>query len=299
MRLLINDVWKPAMCVLMLKGKIGITAKHVLPFLRKSTQVKIENAHMTNKNNGCYVFNTTSIKTEPVMDYIGQFKDQMLISFPNSCQDHLDITKHIVSSKEITKTRFTVPSTLVKLEYTDKKTLYTNTELDGVATVYDESHEFSDIHYEAQTPDNGVTSLRVRNAYIYPMRSSNGDCGTPLVIKGKSYTKKIAAIHIAGNGSQGVGSPLNIEQIEMAMNRFGFDSHISPDLTSVLSHGEYSDADTPFGSFTSYGKSLFTVASPTKTALRHSSIHGVISEPTTLPSTLRPILVDGVLTDPM
>ena len=137
--------------------------------------------------------------------------------------------------------------------------------------------------------------------YQYVMNTTNGDCGSMLVALSNFLPKKIIGLHVAGDASgKGYAVPLNVRDIEEALKDVPKEAQIKIDLARFEAiDGELSSV--PNGDFTPAIKSSILVASPTKTALRPSLIHGSVLPPISAPAVLsrRVVLEDGTIHDPV
>lgn len=154
----------------------------------------------------------------------------------------------------------------------------------------------------AYVDGNAVGGLRyLRMHYQYVMNTTNGDCGSLLIALSNYLPKKIIGIHVAGDSAgKGYAVPLNIRDIEEALKDVPREAQIRLDLSRFeKEEGELSSV--PDGDFTPAIKSGLMVASPTKTALRKSMIHGSVLPVISAPAVLsrRVVLEDGKIHDPI
>jgi hypothetical protein len=277
----IGNEEKPAVKMMMLKGRIGLTVAHLLPYLRIANKIRIFNV---TKKQG-HEFAVTDLKFEIVHGADGKKKDQMLIAFPSSLHDHPSVLGAIATSDDIS--RFNNAKGCLIVPY-DNGTLLRF----GAISARDVERNYDD------TLGN---TYNIRKSYEYTgLETTRGECGSILVIINNTMARKIIGMHVAGKHSLGVSTPFNRKEIEGALSKFGMEYQIELDLDPLLSSSAIAcDVKLPVGNFTPVGKSLYKVGTPTNTKLRPSLIQGQIAEVTSAPSALRPVMVDGEMVDPM
>lgn len=272
--------WKARIKICFIVGRTALTAGHLAPHLETCEEVRITNATIREG----HVIPKEKLKWIKLEGRDGVSKDQLLLVFPKSVHDHADITGNIASSAEMTRFN-TVNGCLLA-------------PADGVVMMRYGLIRSTDIvrNYE----DNLGNNYKLRSSYQYSLETKDGDCGAILMGVHVGLARKIIGIHVAGTIGMGMASPLNIDDIRQGLEKVTLDAQISLDLDPLLRPlipGE--KVAIPEGDFVPVGKALFKVASPTKTALRESAVHGLITEPVTAPSALRAGIVDGVRVDPM
>nr|APG78061.1 hypothetical protein 1 [Beihai picorna-like virus 70] len=275
-----DGVWKARIKICFIVGRTALTAGHLAPHLEKAEEVRIWNATVREG----HVFPKSKLKWIKVESKDGTSKDQLLIVFPRSVHDHCDITANIASSAELTRFN-TVNGCLL-------------TPADGVVMMKYGQVRSSDL-VKTYTDKLGTT-YKLRSSYQYNLETKDGDCGAILMGVHTGLARKIIGIHVAGSIGIGMASPLNIDDIKRGLAAVEMDAQVSLNLDALLKPPVAGEkVDLPEGDFVPVGKALYKVASPTKTALRESAVHGLITEPTTAPSALKPKMVDGVRVDPM
>jgi hypothetical protein len=280
MEVRINGIWQSQIKICFLLGRIALTVGHLEPYLNRADLVRISNSTVR----GGHVIPREKLRTVRVRSKDGETKDQMLIVFPKSVHDHSDIMGSIASSSEMTKFR-AVNGSLISPQGDTVLMRY------GQIKSVDVTRGYTD------EEDNHYT---LRKSYQYNLETKNGDCGAVLMAIHSGVARKIIGIHVAGTIGIGMSSPLNIEDIQRAMDQVSMDAQISLNLDEVLREPtEHEEVELPEGDFVPIGKAIYRVATPTKTALRESLVHGLVTEPITAPSALGPKKVDGKWIDPM
>jgi len=278
--LLSGGEWKARIKLCFIIGRVALTAGHIAPHLAKAEAIRISNATVREG----HVIPINKVKWHKLTGKDGVSKDQLLIVFPKSVHDHADITGSIASSAEMTKFN-TVSGCLLS-------------NADGVVVMRYGQIRSSDIvrHY---TDCDGNT-YKLRSSYQYNLETKDGDCGAILMGIHVGLARKIIGIHVAGTIGLGMSSPLNIEDIKRGLAHIAMDAQVSLNLDPLLkAPTAHEKIALPEGDFVPVGKAIYKVASPTKTALRESAVHGMITAPTTAPSALAPKIVEGVRVDPM
>jgi preprotein translocase subunit YajC len=277
----IEGKWSAKMKLCMIRGRVGLTVAHLIPYLKLASRVRLYNKNVPDG----HIFPIGKISWEIVLDAAQRPKDQILVCFPSDLHDHADLTGSIADS--VTMSSFGRCSAVLCVPF------------DGGALMkYGEIKAFDQnvISYF-----DGDRELTIRDRYEYTsLETTRGDCGSILIAIGSHLPKKILGIHVAGNVGLGVASPLAVKDILRTMNSFPIQAHISLDVDMYLmSQAAFDDIKKPDGNFVTVGVSKIQAASPSKTALRHSKCYGKIIEALTAPAALKPILVEGKLVDPM
>uniref|UniRef100_A0A8J9WWK4 Polyprotein n=1 Tax=viral metagenome TaxID=1070528 RepID=A0A8J9WWK4_9ZZZZ len=275
-----GGVWKARIKICFIVGRTALTAGHLAPHLEKAEEVRISNATVREG----HVIPKEKLKWIKLVGKDGVSKDQLLIVFPKSVHDHADITGSIASSTEMTRFN-TINGCLMA-------------PADGVVTMrYGQIRAVDDCRPYGDSLGN---SYKLRSGYQYNLETKDGDCGAILMGVHVGLARKIIGVHVAGTLGIGMSSPLNIDDIRRGLAEVEMDAQVSLDLDPLLKPPVAGEKIAlPEGDFVPVGKALYKVASPSKTALRESAVYGVISEPTTAPSALRPQRVNGKLVDPM
>ncbi|APG78996.1 hypothetical protein 1 [Changjiang picorna-like virus 14] len=189
--------------------------------------------------------------------------DIVLIQFPKTLTPYPTFMKHIISDKDLDFKMLPAGRIVTRRE--------------GVMT-YIQSPSPAVI--EKATIQEGEL-IPAGSAIGYTnMNTIVGDCGAPFVILDPTRQRKICGLHFLGN-SFGTGQSVLVTQelLQSMMDAGDFveDLQYQHSFTGVT--GE-TIVDLPIGQ-------IPTPFEPTKTKVRHSIIHGMVSEPITAPSILR------------
>lgn len=277
----IDEKYSAKLKIVMLVGRIGITVAHFLPYIQKSTEVRIWNQ---TKKEGHY-FPTSSLKISQVFAADGAKKDQILVAFPSTLHDHPDLLSSVADNTTMSSFQ-RVSAVLVTPSDIGPIMRF------GMITAHEKGmREYVD----------GTTPLIIRDRYEYTtLETTKGDCGSVLVGIGSKLTKKILGIHCAGTVGLGVATPLNIRDIRGALSHLPLDAQISLCVDDALREcGTGADVKLPEGNFLPVGKAIYRVSGATKTQLRPSLIAGQVVPVTTAPSALRTVRTDTGIVDPM
>jgi hypothetical protein len=275
-----DGVWSSRIKVCFIVGRVALTAGHLAPALEKADIVRLHNSTVREG----HVIPRDKLNWVKIDGADGTSKDQLLIEFPKSVHDHADITGSIASSAEMTKFN-TINGCLL-------------TPADGVVAM--KYGQVRAANVVRTYKDGRGGSYKLRTSYQYSFETKNGDCGAILIGIHTGLARKIIGIHVAGAQGFGMSSPLNIDDIKRGLASIRLDAQVKLNLDPLLRTpivGE--EIVLPEGDFVPVGKAIYKVASPTRTALRESAVHGLVTEPITAPSALGPRMVDGVLIDPM
>lgn len=277
-----NGKYSSRMNILMIVGRVGLTAGHLRPYLEEATRVRIYNPA---KKQG-HVFETSELRYVQVADAKGEYKDQMLIQFPKTLHDHVKLLSSLSTSQTLSS-------------FIETKGCLVTLNDNGVIMKYG---SVKGIDYNArQYQDDKGNAFKIRDRYEYTdLETTRGDCGSVLMAVSPSISEKILGIHVAGSVGLGVSTPINRVQIMKALKELDLDAQVELDFDSVVhEHCTNEDVKLPEGDFLPVGKIQKPIMGPSKTKLRPSKIYGVVKSPITKPAALRPVLVNGELVDPM
>lgn len=290
-RLNADEPWKQHVNCVFVRGRTAVTVGHLEPVLasRASGEIKIDGPF---KPEG-YKIPISHLRFKKLTYSNGEYKDAMIMIFPNVVHDHQDILTSIADSETMGKFN-SVASMLITPTIIKDRAIFNQRFANAVAVNNEKPLPYTD--------PNAAGGLRyLRMHYQYVMHTTSGDCGSMLVAMSNYLPKKIIGLHVAGDSSgKGYAVPLNIRDIEEALKDVPREAQIKLDLA------RFEDFDselssTPQGDFTPALKSKLLVASPTKTALRKSPIYGKVLEPISAPAVLsrRVHLEDGTIHDPV
>ena len=287
----IGEAWKQRVNCVFIRGRVALTVGHLAPILIDSVEgeIKIDGPF---KPEG-YKIPIRELRFKNLTYANGESKDAMIIIFPNVIHDHQDILSSIADTETMGKFK-EIPSMLITPTLIKDRAIY-NQRFASAKAIDNEKP----LPYTDPNAAGGLRYLRMHYQYI--MNTTNGDCGSMLVALSNFLPKKIIGLHVAGDASgKGYAVPLNIRDIEEALVDVPKEAQIKIDLGRFEQvDGELSS--TPEGDFTPAIKSEFMVASPSKTALRPSLIHGSVLPPISAPAHLsRQVkLEDGTIHDPV
>jgi hypothetical protein len=264
----IDGEWRRMLKLMMIRGRVGLTAGHLQSYLDRATEIRIWNA---TKKDG-HTFPTDKLNTVQVLDVSGAKKDQMLIEFPPSLHDHFDLVRNMATSIELSS--FVRVRACIVVPFEQGAILRTG----PVEKKVERPRKYKDAE----------GSYLICDRFEYAgMETAPGDCGSPLVAIGTSLARKLIGIHVCGKHNIGVASPLNEQDILHALGELPLESQLLMHGDMILKEFKAPwEIDLPEGNFTAAGESLYQVAMPNKTALRSSVIAGKLQTPTTAPSVL-------------
>ncbi|AYQ66681.1 nonstructural polyprotein [Drosophila kikkawai virus 1] len=141
-----------------------------------------------------------------------------------------------------------------------------------------------------------------RAGYLYNGDTMKGDCGGPLIIKSNSLLRKIVGMHISGATGEGYSAKLYQEllqdHIDLLSKKLGEEHRVQCYLHIDESILVDNNCNLPNGVFTEIGTLKIPLHQASRTVLKPSIIHGMLSEPITKPAYLKPFEKDGKLIDP-
>lgn len=284
-----GENWTQHVNCVFIRGRTALTVGHLAPVLsaRSSGQIKIDGPF---KPEG-YILPIDSLRYKTLKYADGSTKDMMLLFFPSNVHDHQDISSSLADSETMSKFK-SAPSMLITPTLIKDKAIFNQRFADAKAME-------NELTYRHDGSEGG--RIKIRQHYTYVMQTTNGDCGSFLVLLSNYLPKKIIGMHVAGDGyGRGYSVPINVRDIEEALKDVPLEAQIKMDLSMYeADNGELSS--TPEGDFTPAIKSSLKIATPSNTALRKSPIYGKVLTPITAPAPLsrRVILEDGTIHDPV
>ncbi|APG77992.1 hypothetical protein 1 [Hubei picorna-like virus 25] len=264
-----------SMHLTMLKGRIGVTASHLL--LGKPSFLKV---YFVNKQP--YEYSISEL-----VFHEDTSRDLLFIEFPNRHEQFKDITKQFVIKsdfKHMTNTKgalYTYPN-LADCDLS--RSCYKSGNVYAVTTDYV-------IHTSLKDETAGI--VRRLDGLTYDINTDFGECGSCLVMANPMLPRKIAGIHIAGQDASpsGLASVITQEYLEEVFVRCNWKSQVSYQIEKIYnldSESELSNIipEAPCHGVSILGKIIDSPRQPTKTSITRSAIHGVFP-PETKPVNLR------------
>jgi hypothetical protein len=267
-----------ALKIVMIRGRVGLTVAHLLPYLEQNTHVELSSPTMSEG----MIFPVSELHCYQVYGQDKAAKDQMLIEFPRRFPMQLDIVKHMATSHDMSMRK--VPIVLVNPSH--KSFVFLKY---GEACALDKPLEYLD--------ENDKT-LSIRSYYKYALETAPGDCGSIMVGIGKSIQHKIMGVHIAGGTGTGYASPINAKDILATLEQIPIRSQIQLDMDPLLNYST-TEVLLPEGNFIPIGEPLYPIPRPVKTKLKESAVFELVTEATTAPSILRKVKLHGKVVDPL
>ena len=162
----------------------------------------------------------------------------------------------------------------------------------------------NDVHnYEQELSISVENETYIHRAgYLYQGDTMKGDCGGPLILKANSLVRKIIGIHISGTTGEGYSAKLYQELLQEHIDLLSkklTDSHRAQCYLHIDANIlESEKCEVPNGVFNDIGTLKIPLHQCSKTVLKPSLIHGMISKPITKPAHLKPFEKDGQIIDP-
>jgi hypothetical protein len=273
-----DDVRIGRMRGIFVRGRTFLTARHLLPTLRRGTHVWL---HNSKKKEG-FLVPIERLQVVEVRDRQGDLKDQILIDMSVLVHDHPDVLGSVATSEEMSR-------------FQKSKAVLITPDEDNVIFRYGDAHS-RDIERSYESSD---AVYKIRKHYEYSLETGRGDCGSPLVAISTLLARKLIGIHVAGGKGIGVATPLNQDDIRESMKKLGEDAEVILDAQDWVVDLKFpEELKLPDGDFTALGVAQYVEGANSKTDIEPSVIHGYV-EPSTKPCYLRPIQVNGKEVDPM
>lgn len=275
--------------IVFVKGRIALSNWHVVDFISQHDQIRIVSLDLSEG----YTVPFRDIVIDRVIGADGEPKDACLLTFPNFVHTHRDITKHFVTAEDISKFN-TQKGLLVGLVPARKHLCMRIEPLEKILANDNLNYEYKDASRKTHT-------MMIRKCYRYASHTAAGDCGSLLFVNDPRIPRKICAIHTAGTTGNGFATSITKTDLERTTANCEMGADLTFDLPSeiISTPRAQLENELPTGDFVVLGESPKPVGSPTKTDIRPSPIHGMVTEPRHAPSALKPVLVNGELVDPL
>lgn len=260
------------------RGRIFLTAKHLLPTLNRGTHVRLYNS----KKPTGFRIPKERLNVVPVKGRDGDMKDQVLIDMSILVHDHADILGSLATTEEMSKFR-KVKSVMVTPEDDTVLFRYGDVMARDALRTYDSKDE----------------TMSIRQHYEYSLETRDGDCGSPIIAISTLLRRKLIGIHVAGGKNIGIATPINADDIVEALQFFEMDAQVelaAQEWVKDLAFPE--ELHLPKGDFTGIGIGEYFEGGSPNTDITPSKIYGY-KEPISKPCFLRPIKVNGSVVDPM
>lgn len=264
------------MHITMIKGRIGVTASHLLLYGCEYFRVKFINDRI-------FEFS----KDELVL-YMDEPKDLLFIEFPDRLNLFKDLTNLFISKLDY-KHLLHTKGAMVTYPLANNDDLTRIAFKSGDVTVL---HTDYTISTSATIAGKEVEKIRRLDCLMYDINTDFGECGTCIVYMNNALPRKIAGIHIAGQNRSpsGMASIITQEYLKDVFSQCSWKSQISYSLDKVYNFVStpITEAlqDKPCTGVNVLGKIADPPKQITTTNIRKSVIHGVF-EPETVPCHLR------------
>lgn len=293
-----DSPWVNMGTVTMLKGRIGLTNRHIVHLLRTDVCLTSAGSYDSRRQ---YMFKKEDLVCHSIPDdhlLYGQ-RDVAVVEFPRQVELHADITKHFMTRDDFTQHEALTRVCLVGFNQ------------DGILMCRSTDKCVAD-HQIAIDLDYGSEIRRVRKFYKYGIDTQKGDCGGLAIAFDSRTNKKIIGIHMSGFSEapfSGTAAAIHQEMLQVLLSGLktrwpesGVNRTVTPviDLdVTVTAKNTVECAGIQSGAFTYHGKLEEKLHAPTQTKLRKSPIFGVCGDITKKPAHLRPVRLNGEIIDPM
>lgn len=266
---------------LFVRDTVMLTVDHLRPFLEEGKEITIINMFGAE-----FTVPISELKLETVKARDGTKKDALLMQFPRHVNAHSDLVKHFQEMPDLAQRKAQICLPTIK-ESRESRFFYVLGNQD--CTIASTILEFE---------DGPVT---MRDSLLYKLNTTEGDCGSPVIVNDSSFQRKIAGIHVAAyvDGHASVGQSVTRADLTRTLEQFKLITidhdelpNAEPSAKAVLQIGtEYSKEDIvkqlnmPAETFGFIGKCSRITNPIGKTDIRPSPIHGFVT-PTTKPAKL-------------
>lgn len=278
-----GDGLVPLVNCLFVRGGVALVPTHAISFINRKEFITFRNPH----NQTGFKVSTKELNFYPVIAPDGQEKDASIMTVKSITKK--DILRHFVKRIDLDKISSVRASLLTLFE--SKGSLHPR-EFAALKAVAQNRSKY--VHRDPLGEEREVV---VRSTYQYDCETIKGDCGSPLIAANESLVRKILGFHICGGHGIGVSVSISQEDISRALEQVPLKAQIGVEFGNDIV--EQTDVTLPVGDFDPIGKLTTVLRTPPKTSLQESPLYGALLEPTTAPSALRPVNVDGNMVDPL
>lgn len=290
-----GQVWKRALNILFLKGRMAIVNKHV-NLKKNETQWRI-----VNQSGNEYLFNLWNCNTATFTEQDGDdyFKDLMMVEFPRYVHQHVDITSKFMTSDDFSRFSSLAQACLFSYDGQTEnvKYMFTNT-----IDAFDQDFGLR---------NNSICIGKIRKYFLYGIQTAAGDCGGLICAYDQSFARKLIGIHAAGmidSKYQGVGQPVTQQTLNKLFSRMktvapdsmmfpNIEEHLKGELKVSVKNGMLECSME--SNFVHFGEANTSIHHPRDSNIHPSPLHGKICEPTMKQAYLRPLTVGELIVNPM
>jgi len=257
----------------MLKGRVALVNNHVATLLQNRDEFYI--AGFGSEKQKIIVSNCRFVYPKCTSD---DFNDYALIALPTSMDAFPNLHKHICTAAEM---RHFTNVRVNLLNFEKNKQVIRN----GEAVASD-------------APIACEGNREIRQAYEYQIPTIPGDCGSLLIAENKMLAHKIIGIHSLGTPNFNASTCLTYERISRLLEEIPAEFQISvPEMEMIReTNGELLHQDAPISNVRNMGELLRIVATPTKSNISPSPLHGKIED---CKPTCKPARMFNPSNDPM
>lgn len=300
-----DDIWKHALNLTVVKGRLCIVNRHLKPLIAEHTQWRIRN-HLFVEG---IEFNMQECAFGELPDGPYGEHDVMMFELPRVVQQHPDITSKFMTAGDFS--RFSSLKQISAIGYVP------GTQQDKIVLrQYFGSDVLTSDHPISLVGSNGNDLLTIRKVFMYNIQSTPGDCGSVLCAFDRNFNNKIFGIHCGGAFDvrfTGYGTPVNqglLKALEADLTMMNAEGSVGPRMdwsrSALKLTAETVDdslvwsVESPVtGNFLVLDKADRQAFSPSTSKIVPSPVHGMLQEPITAPAPLKPFKVNGHFVDPM
>jgi len=268
--------------VLFVKGRIGLTIAHCIPFLKEQCKL----IGLSRSTYGIQ-FSLSQCKFQRLTTSSNLPVDAVAIEFPNNVVQHANLLPHFQTVEDIQSFNVVKACLLSMKCIPFQGNLMACPDLLQLPRVQAQE----ELKYEIK--GSKQNDYMLRHGYTYRAETTNGDCGAILVAFNPKLVRKILGIHVAGSKrgtNEGLGAAQMVTQgmLERAFEAFTFEGQIS--FNSIEDTTFNSDIPTLEGDFLPIGLLSRIPPSAVRTSLRPSKLYDKIISPKTKPARLTPFI---------
>jgi len=287
--------------VFFLKGKVAIMPKHYLAglyqalrndtdasvyfeavLLRRTFEIKIRDLLATKKE-----YESPNEEDGPVFS-----RDLMAVSVKTSIY-HSDATQYFVTKNSVCRTDCTeicLPTLINNdVKNSDRAFVMIRNAKGRSELTVTETLPVSD--------KDDIVSRYIRNAWMYNLDTQETECGAPLIVRNTHIQPgKICGIHIAGmtGTGQGWATPVYEEDVLKIIRLFPENEISTLKIRLQMNEFPQEQGQIPQeAEFIRLGQLKQKISQPVKSKIVPSPLYAKITEPTTKPCALRPVIVNG------
>lgn len=268
-----------------IKGRVAVTARHLLTDVRfkKDVTIMLDNPLLA----APYRIPLKDIMIHSIRNDDDSYKDVVFLVFPDNVHMHKDVTAMFNTREELENIGMVqAQMTCFDLMGTGNSTLDMISSLRFVVQGKPKTERISALS------DDGVV-INYTDYFEYIAETFPGCCGAPVLALDSRLPKKILGFHVAGSSGMGYAQAVSFEEVQAICRGIKPQCLVSAPFIDSLGHEEWkpSVGFKPSGYYP-LGRVKQALFNAKQTQISESLIHGLVTEPITKPANLEDFTLD-------